>query len=759
MEYSGDALRHDDHGGVVGLGLQRTAQGHVGLVVQRREAVVEQIDPGFLGNGAGNGKPLLLAAGNVGAALCDGALVALGLGLDELGGLCDGSCFLHSGVGDLLAAELQVAFDGAAEQHTLLGHITQQAVQGLLRHIPHIDAVHGDLAAGDIIEAGDQVQQTGLAAAGGADDGRGLAGPGREADMLQRVAVGPGEPEADVLELHHALPVLLFQCGLCGGFIRVMDGSFGAADFVDALGGHTGTGQHDGHHGQHQEGHDDLHGVGDEGNHLAHLHVAGIHGLAAEPDDQQAGAVHDEGHERHHGHHGPVGEQLGAHQFFAGLVEAFLFKGFAAEGTHRHDTGQDLAADEVQPVHQRLHDLEFGHGNVHQEDDQAEQERHVQHDDPCQARVALHHVHHAADTQNGRIGHHPQQDDADELHLLDVVGGAGDEGSGGEILDLRVGEMDNAGEGLLPQVPADGGRHPGGDEAHQNGDNDHQQGQAQHLAAHVEQIPHLHVVGHALGLIFQTDQQGSLAGHAGKGSLVHLRQSTGQLLLDHFPGKTGHLGHGRKLGADGVQILCRGGDGFGVRIGTFLRRGLRRSGGVLRQGCHGGRGLPGGGVGVLGRGHIQHDLRCGNGLLQSRALGIGQVTAELQNTIVLKIISVGILQCIRILFAHQKREGIQCALAHSLRQGAFNAALLDAGVHDLARVVRQGKVAIGLHEQQGDHDKAGSPVAGQLLENFTHFRFLPSFFVVAPHFRPPRPPEGHHAAQRTASAVPPGCVP
>ena len=130
---------------------------------------------------------------------------------------------------------------------------------------------------------------------------------------------------------------------------------------------------------------------------------------------------------------------------------------------------------------------------------------------------------------------------------------------------------------------------------------------------------------------------------------------------------------------------------------------------------------------------------------------------EFQNTVVLKIISVGILQCIRILFAHQKREGIQCALAHGLRQGAFDAALLDAGVHDLARVIRQGKVAVGLHEQQSHHGKAGSPVAGQLLENFTHFRFLPSILLVAPHFPLPQPPEVHRSGRTAAPAALPGC--
>ena len=358
-------------------------------------------------------------------------------------------------------------------------------MQLCLGHLAHVDAVYGHAAAGHVVEAGDQVEQGGLAAAGGADDGSGLAGLCGKADVLQCVAVGTGEAEAHVVELHHALPVLVFLCGLGVGFVRVVDGGLGADDLVDAVCGHTGTGQHDGHHGQHQEGHDDLHGVGDEGNHLAHLHGAVVHGLAAEPDDEQAGAVHDQGHKGHHGHHGAVGEQLGAHQVLVGLVEALFLKLFAAEGTHRHDAGQDLAADEVQPVHQRLHDLELGHGHVHQEEDEQQQQSHVQYHDPGQARAAAHHMEHTADAQNGRIGHHAQQHDADELHLLDVVGGAGDEGRGGEVLDLRMGEVDDAGEGLAAQVAADGGGHPGGQEAHRDGHGHHQQGQGQHLAAYL----------------------------------------------------------------------------------------------------------------------------------------------------------------------------------------------------------------------------------------------------------------------------------
>ena len=45
-----------------------------------------------------------------------------------------------------------------------------------------------------------------------------------------------------------------------------------------------------------------------------------------------------------------------------------------------------------------------------------------------------------------------QQDDTGKLHLLDIVGGAGDQGSSAEILDLSVGKVDDRGEGLSAQL-------------------------------------------------------------------------------------------------------------------------------------------------------------------------------------------------------------------------------------------------------------------------------------------------------------------
>ena len=544
--------------------------------------------------------------------------------------------------------------------------------------------------------------------------------------MLQRIAVRTREAEAHIVELHLTLPFRMLLRGLCSSFVRVVDGCFGADHLVNTVGCHTGAGQHDGHHGQHQEGHDDLHGVGDERDHLAHLHGAGVHGLTAEPDDEQAGAVHDKGHKGHHGHHGTVGEQLGAHQVFVGLVEALLLKLFTAEGAHRHDAGQNLAADKVQPVHQLLHDLEFRHGNAHQEEDEQQQNGHIQHNDPGKAGAAVQHMQHAANAQNGRIGHHTQQHHADELHLLDVVGGAGDEGCGGKVLDLRIGKPDDAGKGLPAQVAANGGGHAGGEEAHSNGHGRHQQGEAQHLAAYAVKVAHLHIVGNALCLVFQLHQQHGLTFEVLHQGIIQTGKRTGQLLLDGFAGEARHLAHSGKLGAYGVQIIGSGGDGFGIRGGAL--RGCRLH---VGKAGHAHAALPGGGVRCLCGRHIQHDVRRGDGILQRGALVIGQVGAQLQHAVVLKIVPVGALERIGVLFAHQKREGIQRALAYRFRQGAFNAALLDAGVHDPAGVVRQRKITVRLHEQQREHHKTDSPVPGQLLENFRHGSVLPSLFFAS----------------------------
>ena len=332
-------------------------------------------------------------------------------------------------------------------------HIAKLRVQLRLGQIPYIDAVNRHAALRDVIKAGGQVQQSGLAAASGTDNGGGFTGVGGEADMLQRVLVRTGITEADIVEFHHAA---LAVRGQSLGGIGVTDGGGCGDDLMDAVGSDACAGQHDGDHRQHQEGHNDLHGVGDKGNHFAYLHSSQIHRLAAKPDDQQAGAVHNQGHKGHHGNHGAVGEQLGFHQIGVRFVKALFLKSLAAEGADGHNAGQDLAADKVQPVNKSLHQLKLGQCHAHQESNQQQQGSHCHKDDPFKTGVALGNVQDTADAQNGSVGDHTQQDNADKLYLLNVVGGAGNQRCCGEFFDFGVGIANHGAKHVAPQITTDG---------------------------------------------------------------------------------------------------------------------------------------------------------------------------------------------------------------------------------------------------------------------------------------------------------------
>ena len=258
---------------------------------------------------------------------------------------------------------------------------------------------------------------------------------------------------------------------------------------------------------------------------------------------------------------------------------------------------------------------------------------------------------------------------------------------------------------------------------------------------------HLHIVGNALGLVFQPRQQQSLALQVLHHGVVQLADGTGQLLLHGVAAEAGHLAHGGKLAAHGVQVLRRGGHSLGFRVGIAVGTG----GLQVRKAGHAHAGLPGGGVGCLGGRQIQHDIRRGHGIFQRSALVGGQVGAQAQH---IAVGGVGVLEGSGVLLAHQQREGIQRALAHCVGQGAFDAALLDAGVHDLAGVVRQRQIAVRLHEQQCEHHEADGPVTGQLLKDLCHGLVLPSVWWYAQHFPREWLPSARRAALPSGPAVP-----
>ena len=118
----------------------------VGLEVEGREAVVEHVDVGLLDERPGDGQPLPLPAGDVGAALGDRLVETLGHGLHELLRLRDLQRVPQFLVGGVRVAVAQVAGHGAREEEGLLRDEPDVLPQIGPVHLPDVDPVDEDAA-------------------------------------------------------------------------------------------------------------------------------------------------------------------------------------------------------------------------------------------------------------------------------------------------------------------------------------------------------------------------------------------------------------------------------------------------------------------------------------------------------------------------------------------------------------------------------------------------------------------------------------
>ena len=121
-----DSLGHHNDGGIANVFFQILPQLAVCFHVQCGEAVVKYIDFRMLHHGSGNGRPLPLAAGEVGAALGNRGRIALFLLFDKL--LCAGDlrCLSPICFRSVFVAKVQIVSNIAGEQHIFLGYIAHQ---------------------------------------------------------------------------------------------------------------------------------------------------------------------------------------------------------------------------------------------------------------------------------------------------------------------------------------------------------------------------------------------------------------------------------------------------------------------------------------------------------------------------------------------------------------------------------------------------------------------------------------------------------
>ena len=171
-------------------------------------------------------------------------------------------------------AVLEVEAQIALEKHRLLQGNAHDLAQIVLGKFADVDAVDGDAAFGDVVEAGDQVDQGALARPGGAQKAHLLARFDGQIDILEgrwiEFSVRPPEGKGYVLKADVALD-LFRLLGLDA--LLVQHGGLGIERFEDTLRRHVAA-QHQGDDDGHQrQGRDDQRHIGIEGAHLAHGHA------------------------------------------------------------------------------------------------------------------------------------------------------------------------------------------------------------------------------------------------------------------------------------------------------------------------------------------------------------------------------------------------------------------------------------------------------------------------------------------------------
>ena len=440
-----------------------------------------------------------------------------------------------------------------------------------------------------------------------------------------------------------------------------------------------------------------MHGVLNEGHHVAHLQVAGGDLLAAEPHDEQGQAIHHQGHGGHHGGHGPVDEEGVGGEVVISLFKAVLHEFLIGEGTHHHQAADLLAADQVEAVHQGLHLLKAGHGHgkEHQQQAQHDDEGQSQHPGQVDAGGQAHDE--AANAHDGGKAQQPQTHTQEVLHLGDVVGGTGDEGGPGETVHLIVVEVGDLGEHIPAQVPSDPGAHPGHAVASGHGAQGEQHRQHGHTSTSGENVVGLNGVGVSAQLLIEGLDHGHtcLLQHGVRGLSRHVNG-----LLDErlSLGLGQHLAQGLESLGHGGLVALAGARGLAHDLGQGVA-------GPAKGGLHG--------LGVLG---VQSQVGvCGLGKGGRQVLIVRVVCQR----------HVGSLHHIPVLLGHELLHEAKGVGGDHLGSGGGDASLLQAHIDDVAHVVGQGQLQHGLAKEKHNAHQQQNGIGFQITLEFQHKIWFP----------------------------------
>ena len=330
----GEPVGDDEGGAALGQGVEGLLDLGLGDGVQGGGGLVQDQDGGILQEDPGDGHALLLAAGEEGAALTDIGVEALGHSQDilvDLGLFRSLDDLLHGGVGLAVADVLE---NGVGKEEHILLDDADVLVDGPLGHVPDVVAVELDGAVGDLIEPGDQLAEGGLAAAGGADDGDGLAGLHMQAHAPQDVqlaVIGEGhilhiDGTAHILQLH--------------GIGLILEGRLRAHDVHEPVQTGEAVGEHLGEGSQLAHGVDEGGDVQGEGQKVDVLQLAAHDEPAAEADDDDVQAAEKQLHGAVEPAHCLVEVPLGGLEQGVGGAEPGIFDVLVGKSLGGADAGE-----------------------------------------------------------------------------------------------------------------------------------------------------------------------------------------------------------------------------------------------------------------------------------------------------------------------------------------------------------------------------------------------------------------------------------
>ena len=244
-------------------------------------------------NGAGDGHELALTLRQIGALFVNHKVVAAGERMDKVvaargacGGLDLGIARIGSSVADVLA-------DGAVKQPRILQHHGKLAAKCRAVPVAHVNALDAQRAAVNVVKALQQLDERGLAGAGGTDDGDGLAGLCLAAKVVDDGLVGR-VAKLDMVKLHVA--GALFGNLRVGLLLLLGRGQ----ELKDALGGSGHRLHRVAYVAQLLHGLRKVANVLDKALDVAGRGIAGQRELRAHHDDAHVAHVAHQAHKRHH---------------------------------------------------------------------------------------------------------------------------------------------------------------------------------------------------------------------------------------------------------------------------------------------------------------------------------------------------------------------------------------------------------------------------------------------------------------------------